>query len=246
MREYATLMVGYGVLGIGCVVFSLVALPLNLLLRDRLRNQVGRRMAMLGFRAYLFGLQCIRAACFDLGALDALRDEGPLIIAANHPGLLDAPMIVSRLPDVACLLKSSLLRSVFWGAGARLAGYISNDWFLGSVHLAEELLQRGGQLLLFPEGTRTEMIPLNPFRTGAAYISYRSRVPIQAVIIEQDTNFLGKDYPFFRRPGMPMHFRVRLGRRFDPPDDPRIFTDALREYFVAELARSPQDFPAKR
>ncbi len=245
-REYATLLIGYAVLGIGCVVFSLAALLLNLLLRGRLRNRFGRRMATYGFRAYLFGLERIRAARFDLEALDALGDRGPLIIAANHPGLLDAPMIVSRLPDVVCLLKSSLLRSIFWGAGARLAGYISNDWFLGSVNLAVEELRRGSQILLFPEGTRTEIAPLNPFRTGAAYISYRSRVPIQTVIVEQDTNFLGKGYPFFRRPGMPMHFRVRLGVRFDPPDDPREFTDTLRDYFIGELARSSNEVPAKR
>ena len=246
MREYATLVVGYGVLGIGCVAFSLVALPLNFVLRDRQRNWLGRRMAMHGFRAYLFGLERIRAAQFDLCALDPLRDRGPLIIAANHPGLLDAPMIVSRLPNVVCLVKSSLLRSIFWGAGARLSGYISNDWFLGSVSLAVEELEYGSQILLFPEGTRTEMTPLNPFRTGAAYISYRSRVPIQTVIVEQDTNFLGKDYPFFRRPGMPMHFRVRLGVRFDPPDDPRVFTDTLRDYFIAELARNSRALPSER
>lgn len=201
---------------------------------------------MVGFRAYLFGLEWIRAARFDLGALDSLRDRGPLIIAANHPGLLDAPMIVSRLPDVACLLKSSLLRSIFWGAGARLAGYISNDWFLGSVNLAVEELRHGSQILLFPEGTRTEMAPLNPFRTGAAYISFRSRVPIQTVIIEQDTSFLGKDYSFFQRPGMPMHFRVRLGVKFDPPDDPRAFTDTLHDYFIGELSRSSHEFYSKR
>ena len=236
LREHCTLLLGFATLGIGCLLFSAVALPLTLVVPPRTGAWLGRRLATYGFRAYLLSLVLTGVARFDIKALDALRNAGPLIVAANHPGLLDALMVISRLPNAVCVLKASLLRNPLWGAGSRLARYIPNDWFLGSVSLAIEELRNGSQLLLFPEGTRTQSAPLSEFRAGVAYVSYRSGVPIQTVFIEQDSNFLGKGYPFLKRPDMPMQFRIRLGRRFDPPSDPRAFTRTLREYFLEELA----------
>lgn len=235
LHEYLALPFGLGLLGAGCLLWTMAAFPLNLILPNLRGVWLGRRVATLGFRSYLFVLHAIGGARFDLRALDSLRCAGSLIIVANHPGLLDAPMVLSRLPNVVCLIKGSLINNPLWGAGARLAGYIRNDWFIGSVNLAVEELQRGSQLLLFPEGTRTGTVPVGEFRVGPAYVSHRSGVPIQTVIIEQDTDFLGKGYPLLRRPDMPMHFRIRLGQRFDSPADPRAFTQTLHAYFLSEL-----------
>lgn len=237
---YAALCLRFSlvVLGVGCLLWTMLALPLGLILPRRLGMVVGRWMATLGFRAYLWMLGSIGFARFDIGALDALRSAGPLILAPNHPGLLDALMVLSRLPNVTCIFKASLLRNPLWGAGARLAGYIRNDLFLGSVNLAVEELHRGSQLLLFPEGTRSEPLPLGELQIGAAYVSYRSGVPIQTLFIEQDSRFLGKGWPWLRRPDLPLHFRIRLGQRFAAPSNPKAFTLTLRDYFLGELANA--------
>ncbi len=236
LYEHITLHTGYAMLGVICLLWSALALPLNLILPRRSGVWLGRWTATLGFRAYLFALHLIGLARFDLRGLDALRGAGPLIIAPNHPGLLDALMVLSRLPNVTCVFKASLLANPLWGAGARLAGYIRNDSFRGLVKLAVEEMHLGSQLLLFPEGTRTESLPLGDFQAGVAYISYRSGVPIQTVIIEQDSRFLGKGWPLLKRPDLPVHFRIRLGQRFDSPSDPKAFTKTLREYFLSELS----------
>ena len=224
------------VLGVGCLLWTVLALPLGLVLPRRWGMWVGRWMATLGFRAYIGLLGAIGLGRFDLTALDALRGAGPLILAVNHPGLLDALMVLSRLPNVTCILKASLMRNPLWGAGARLAGYIRNDLFLGAVNLAVDELHHGSQLLLFPEGTRSDPMPLGEFEMGAAYVSYRSGIPIQTLIIEQDSRFLGKGWPWLKRPDMPMHFRIRLGRRFDAPTHPKAFTLTLHDYFKSEIA----------
>ena len=222
-------------LGVGCLLWTVLALPLGLVLPSRWGMWVGRWMATLGFRAYIWLLQFIGLGRFDITALDALRGAGPLILAVNHPGLLDALMVLSRLPNVTCIFKASLMRTPMWGAGARLAGYIPNDLFLGAVKVAVEELHQGSQLLLFPEGTRSDPMPLGEFQIGAAYVSYRSGISIQTVIIEQDSRFLGKGWPWLKRPDMPMHFRIRLGQRFDPPTNPKAFTLTLRDYFQSEI-----------
>ncbi|KAF7598466.1 MAG: 1-acyl-sn-glycerol-3-phosphate acyltransferase [Candidatus Dactylopiibacterium carminicum] len=244
LHAFLAMHTGYVVLGAGCLLWSTVTLPLTLVLHERHGTWLGRWVACLGFRSYLAFLTWIGVARFDLKALDALRGDGAMIVAPNHPGLLDALMVISRLPGVACVQKASLLDNPLWGAGSRLAGYIRNDWFIGSITLAVQELRRGGQLLLFPEGTRSEgPLALGTFRAGAAYVAHRAQVPLQTVIIEQDTCFLGKGWPLSRVPKMPMHFRVRLGERFAPPDDPEAFTRELYAYFARELvagAPSPE------
>lgn len=223
------------VLGVGCLLWTVLAMPLGWILPSRWGKWAGRWMATLGFRAYIWLLGAIGLGRFDIGSLDTLRGAGPLILAANHPGLLDALMVLSRLPNVTCILKASLMRNPLWGAGARLAGYIRNDLFLGAVNLAVDELHHGSQLLLFPEGTRSDPMPLGEFQIGAAYVSYRSGVPIQTIIIEQDCRFLGKGWHWLKRPEMPMHFRIRLGQRFDPPSNPKAFTLELHDYFLNEI-----------
>lgn len=235
LLEALRLYFGLILLGVGCLLWTLAALPLSVVLSRQQGQWLGRWTATLGFRSYLRVLQIIGLARFDLRELDALRDAGPLILAPNHPGLLDALMVLSRLPNVTCVFKASLINNPLWGAGARLAGYIRNDWFLGSVNLACDALRGGSQLLLFPEGTRSHPWPLGAFQPGVSYVSYRSGAPIQTIIIEQDNQFLGKGWFILTRPDMPMHFSVRLGRRFDPPVDPKAFALTLHEYFVSEV-----------
>jgi len=235
--DYLLLYLGLVWLGLLCLSWTLIATVLQLVMPRRPAAMLGRFAIMAGFRIYLATLSASRRCRFDLDALDALRSEGALIIAPNHPGLLDAVMIISRLPNVCCVMKAELMNNVFLGAGARLAGYIRNESVHRMVLQACEDFKNNSQLLLFPEGTRTTRQPLNPLTGSAGLIARQAGVPVQTVIIETDTPFLRKGWPLYRKPDMPMHFRVRLGRRFDPPENTRLFTAELEQYFAEELAQ---------
>lgn len=236
---YAVLLYGFGLLGIGGAAWSLLAVPLRAALPAAYGRAVGRRLISGGFRAYLGALEASGAFRFDLSALEGLREAGPLILAPNHPSLLDAVMLLSRAPQAACVLKAPLLGSVVFGAGARLADYIGNDAPLDMVRRSVAELRRGGQLLMFPEGTRTTRAPLNPFRGAISLIARQAGVPVQAVFIEADTDFLCKGWSLRRRPALPVRYRVRLGRRFDPTHDLHAFMRELEQYFAGELQALP-------
>jgi 1-acyl-sn-glycerol-3-phosphate acyltransferase len=235
--DYLLLYLGLLWLGLLCLGWTLFATLLQPLLPRRTATRLGRYVIMAGFRVYLASLSLSRRCRFDLDALDALRSEGPLIIAPNHPGLLDAVMIISRLPNVCCIMKAELMNNVFLGSGARLAGYIRNAPVHRMIQQACQDFRSGSHLLLFPEGTRTTRQPVNPLTGSTGLISRHAGIPIQTLIIETDTPFLGKGWPLFRMPSMPIHFRVRLGRRFDPPENTRQFTAELEQYFAEELAQ---------
>ena len=232
---YLVIYSGLLVFGLMCLIWSAVAVPLSYLLSVERGKVLGRWVTCHGFRCYLWLLAATGAFRFDLCALDALREAGPLIIAPNHPSLLDAVMIVSRLPNAACVMKSDLINNPIYGAAARLAGYIRNDEFIGGVTQAVEDLGTGSQLLHFPEGTRTRRAPINRLKGGAALVSKRSGVPIQTVLIETPSPFLSKGWPLHRIPPLPVCYRVRLGRRFLPKDNLRETIAEMEAYLASEL-----------
>ena len=131
------------------------------------------------------------------------------------------------------------MRNPFLGAGARLARYIRNDPPRGMIRSAVANLKAGGQLVLFPEGTRTIAPPINPFRPGITLIAHMAGVPIQTVIIQTETPYLRKGWPIWRAPEFPMVFRARLGQRFAPEADHQGLLKRLEAYFAAELSRAP-------
>ena len=47
--------------------------------------------------------------------------------------MLDALLVVARLPRGVCVMKAELMRNIFLGGGARLARYIRNDVGRGMV-----------------------------------------------------------------------------------------------------------------
>lgn len=218
VSEYCRLYVGLCFLAAICLAWGVLVLPLHALLPGRRGQALGRHVIMLGFRSYLKFLSAMSACRFDLSELDALYDEPRgLILAPNHPSLLDAVMIISKFRNVACIMKSSLMDNVLFGSGARLAHYIRNDPPLRMIKEAVRALDAGSFLLIFPEGTRTVSAPLNDIKPSIGLIAKRARVPVQTLLIETDTAFLGKGWPLLRRPTMPMRYRIRLGKRFEAP-----------------------------
>lgn len=233
--EYAAMLVGLGALAVICLGWLPFALLLYPLLPRRIGQRWGRLAVMRGFRAYLGILEALCGCRFDLAEVDRLRGEGALIVAANHPSLLDAVMIVSRLPNAVCVMKAALMDNILFGAAARLARYIRNHPPLEMILSAREELQGGAHLLIFPEGTRTGRFPIDPCTPSTALIAGRTGTPVQTLLIEFSTPYLGKAWPLFRRPALPLRCRIRLGRRFPASRDAAALTAELDAYFRAEL-----------
>ena len=233
---YCLLLLGVVLYIVTCFAWALVSWILWPLLPARWGRAVGRRGAMLGFRWFLWAMEGLGAWRLDVSAVDELKDAGPLIVAPNHPGMLDALLLVSRMPDAVCVMKGSLLGSFLLAPAARLARYVPNDSLMKLMTRAHAELRGGAQLLLFPEGTRTASGAIGPLTEAVGAISRRTRVPVQAVIIEASEPFLCKRWSPLALPRFPMRFRVRLGKRFDPPEDVRAFTEELDRHFRRELA----------
>ena len=240
LRRFSQAIRFYSVLcmfGLMSLAWSVPAALFFWVVPRRSRAAVGQFGIMSGFRIYLWLMRVSGVARFDISALDALVGERGLVIVSNHRSLLDAVLVVSRLPRAVCIAKAGLWDSSFLGGGIRMAGYIRNDSPLRLVRAATAALQGGEQhLLIFPEGTRSLDERLGRFRPGFAAIARNAGVAVQTVLLEGDSPYLCKGWGLFRRPELPATWRARLGRRFEVTGDTETFVRNLEAYFREELA----------
>lgn len=218
------------------LVWNLLAPLFGLLLPRRAAGILGRGAIAVIYRSVWASARWLGLMHIDASALDALGAEsGGLVIAANHPTMLDALIVVAHLPRGVCVMKANLLKNIFLGGGARLAQYIRNDSGRGMLRASVATLSEGNQLVLFPEGTRTVRRPVNAFKPGVTLIAHMAQVPIQTVLIETDSGYLAKGWPLLKAPPMPVSIRLRLGERFAPEADHRAMLGRLEHYFAQEV-----------
>jgi 1-acyl-sn-glycerol-3-phosphate acyltransferase len=230
--EISALYFGWFVFGSICLTASFIAGFLRYVLPRKFGARFGQRMITTGFKLFMGYLALTRLVKCDVRALDQLKHERGLILAPNHPSLIDAVLVISRLPRVTCIMKAVLWDNIVLGGGSRLAGFVRNDSQPNMVRASVAALRDGGQLLMFPEGTRTVEQPINPLKGAIALIAKKSQAPVQTILIESNTDFLGKHWPTLKKPTFPLYYRATLGKRFDPPCDDKI---AENKAFVAEL-----------
>jgi 1-acyl-sn-glycerol-3-phosphate acyltransferase len=232
-------------LGAISLPWNIAAMLLYPLLPVATGRALGRSAISFAYRFFWAAAQLTGMMRIDADCLDALREERGLIFVANHPTMLDALLLVARLPRSACIMKADLMRNIFLGAGARLARYIRNDSARTMVRLAVDDLRNGGQLVIFPEGTRTVTPPLNSFRPGVTLIAKLAQAPIQTVFIDTDSPYLGKGWPLWRVPPLPIVFRLSLGQRFAPSQDSNALLQQIELYYRQSMEqRAPDAQPA--
>ena len=220
-------------------VASAACLAPAAVLRGVRAHRTGQRLIHGLFVFFVSYLRCCGLLKLDASELSVLRDSRGVILVANHPCLLDAVLVVSQLPQVVCLMKGSLARNIVLCGTAYLAGYVHNESGLGLVRKCEQRLRQGANLLIFPEGTRSIGGQMHPFKMGFALIASQAQSPVQTIIITADSSYLGKGWPFFRKPSFPVRYSLRLGKRFVPVPglDAKSLGGAIESYFHSVLPK---------
>jgi len=146
--------------------------------------------------------------------------RGGLVLAANHPALIDITCLLARVPEAVCIFKPAIRRNPVLGAAARRAGYLGSDGGHDLIRLAAHKVAGGHTLVVFPEGTRTPPgTVLLPFKPGFVLIARRAGVPIQLVRITTDSDVLTKGCAWWKLPRFPAHITVAAGPLI-PTDTP--------------------------
>lgn len=142
--------------------------------------------------------------------------KGNHLIVANHPTLLDIVLLLSVVPQADCIVKASAWRNPFFWGTLFAADYIKNDDPNALIETCVERLTQGHNIVIFPEGTRSEAGQLlHPFKRGAANIALRCDTPLTPVTIRCTPSTLTKAERWYDVPERPFTLHMHVGEPFD-------------------------------
>ncbi|MEO8026291.1 MAG: AMP-binding protein [Bryobacteraceae bacterium] len=113
----------------------------------------------------------------------------PFVIAANHQSLLDAPLLMGRVPYRVFrrifFLSTSRLHTgafqIWFGRAARAIPIDPDKGLKTALRLAAEGLRRGMVLCVFPEGHRSMDESIQPFRKGLSILAVEQKLSVVPV-----------------------------------------------------------------
>jgi 1-acyl-sn-glycerol-3-phosphate acyltransferase len=222
------------------IVFVAVSCALNLvcaglLATTRNRTRLGpavRTAIRRLFAAWCAWLHATRLIFVHFHGFTREALTGPAVYIANHPGLLDATFVLSRLPDTICIFKPAIMRNPALGPAAVMAGYASGDAGVDLIRDVAARLETGLSLLVFPEGTRTAPnLSLNPLKPGFAVIADRANVPIRPILIRAPRDLVPKGWTWWRAPQFPAQVDITL------LDEIHFLPDETATELTARIAR---------
>lgn len=186
---------------------------------ERAGSSVTPLARLLGLAARI-GTQMFTRVRFE-GAIDAIPDEGPVILAANHVSNVDGVVlggwVIPRLSrQVQWLGKREMFNVPIMGQVVRSYGVHPVDRSgadIEAFRLAERILDEGQVLLLFPEGTRSRDGALQMPRDGLAMLALRTDATIVPIGIA-DTDKVWRRGQKMPRPWPGGHVTVRVGQPF--------------------------------
>jgi len=237
--------ISFAAFGAGGLALRLAIFPLlNLFVRDQEKRILwSRRIIRLSFRAFVELMRMLGVLSYEITGLERLERRG-LLILANHPSLIDTVLLMAFVRQADCIVKGALWRNPFTRGPVRAAGYISNEDGPELVDDCIASIRSGGNLIIFPEGTRTPADGNMTFKRGAANVAVRGGCAITPVIIRCTPGTLAKGNKWWKVPPTMAHFSIEIqqdidiravtGQAGNPTLAARQLTYYLQNYFMKE------------
>ena len=106
------------------------------------------------------------------------------VVMSNHSSLLDIPAMMGAVPgSLRMVTKQELFRVPVWGAALKASGFIPIDRknrqrAIEQLKKAQEQLAKGVNVWISPEGTRSRINVLGPFKKGGFHTALGLGAPI--------------------------------------------------------------------
>jgi 1-acyl-sn-glycerol-3-phosphate acyltransferase len=164
----------------------------------------------------------VAAACttrVTVEGLENIPQSGPVLIICNHCSNADGMLLLAYVVPalgrpMGWLGKAEALRWPIFGWGLRHNGVFGVRRGAGDLEafkLAKGVLDAGGILTIFPEGTRSPSGAMQEAKEGAGVLAVRSGAPILPIAIIGSQRFWAKGV---RLPRLGRRMTVRVGETF--------------------------------
>ncbi|MBD3319832.1 MAG: hypothetical protein GF350_01920 [Chitinivibrionales bacterium] len=201
LSRYLVSVAGYGGYFVSNIFFLIFVMPLYFLLffappvQKRFITALFHRYLAFLTRYYLPGIGVYRIV--EISGFDTARAACPAVFIANHRSRIDALFLLGKLRDTAALIKTRYARLPVFSSFVKHLDFIDiNPRSLGSLgkalEKAKQVIEKGKNIVVFPEGTRSKTGRLREFKDIPFKIAIESHVPVIPVIIHSTLPFMAK------------------------------------------------------
>ena len=121
---------------------------------------------------------------------DEIKSIRSSVIVCNHLSYLDPLLMISLYPRHKTIVKSTFFRVPIFGWMLKQSGYIPStsegrlsELMIERIDTMDDFLANGGNLFIFPEGTRSRDGTIGRLNKGAFKIARLCRTPIKVLYI---------------------------------------------------------------
>ena len=180
-----------------------------------------QRLNSLFYKSFFFIVRALVPG-LKIRIQDGLTSVCSSVIVCNHLSYLDPILLISLFPKHKTIVKGTFFKMPVFGWMLKTSGYIpsssgGNDssGIVESMERMGDYLSSGGNLFIFPEGTRSRDGKLGRFNDGAFKIARRFGAPIKVLEIK-NTNNLFKPGEFLFNTCHQNTIEVRLIENLNP------------------------------
>lgn len=170
------------------IFLTVLCLPVLLFGQDAVRN-----FAKFWARLNLHALRMITGIDYVVEGTEHIPQDG-CIVACNHQSMFETLALFAELPKPVIIFKQELLNIPLFGAWIKAAGNVAIDRKGGATALrtmrnaTRNAVANGGQVVVFPEGTRVKPGETKKFQSGIAGL-YKTAGSICAPIAHDSGRF---------------------------------------------------------
>ncbi|WP_189405640.1 lysophospholipid acyltransferase family protein [Alteromonas halophila] len=206
--------ISYTLFGLGALIVGLVFRLISVIpgIPAATRQTWIRNCIHAGCRGFILTLRAFGLIRYQFALNSMMQASGGHLVIANHPTLIDVVLLFAVRKNFCCIVKGELWHNMFTSAVVRQAGFIPNH-SAELIPLAVEKLAAGENLIIFPEGTRTETSDIIRFKRGASNVAVASGAPIVPVLIKCNPGALKKGDKWYTIPDEGLCYTLTSGKR---------------------------------
>lgn len=204
---------GLGSLIISVIFFNLMRLVVT---NGEKRTRISRNITRYAFKLYLSTACLLRIFDIKISKTELTKNDRGCIYIANHPSLLDVVILDSFVNNSNCVIKASLKNNPFISGIIACNRYVKNSLSPEDIlRDCKDSLNRGDNLIIFPEGTRTVNFDKIKFKHGFSSIAVACRADIRPVIIRFDGFALRKNVHWYQIYKKKLTYRIEVLDKFE-------------------------------
>jgi 1-acyl-sn-glycerol-3-phosphate acyltransferase len=235
------------------IMLYLIIVGLPILIYCKIVNnpRLGLRFAKLLDRMLLFFAEL----AYQVQGIEKLAVNQGYVYVGNHRSFADVAVVFLVLPgDLRYLAKKELFKIPLVSFALRTLGIIEvdrsdPDEAAKSIDRAVDELKAGRSIILFPEGTRSRLKGMLPFKKGAFVLAIKAQVPVVPFTLIGTDNALKPDTIFLYPAQVKVILHEPIQTKGMSLEDRNDLLERTRQIiestFLAHQAREKEETPAE-